>query len=139
MRFVCITLTSFIFLVLFSCKKNLELGSSSFVSWKDCSQNRRDHIKICLDSVLEDSRCPVGALCIWQGRAVAKFSFTVDKDQRPVTLATLDLPSIGIPRFPSDTILMGYKIELVNLLPYPEINKSHDISEYRAELKITKQ
>ena len=89
--------------------------------------------------MLEDSRCPAGALCIWQGRAVAKFSFIVDKDQRPVTLTTLNLPLIGIPRFPSDTILMGYKIEFVNLLPYPEINKSHDISEYRAELKITKQ
>jgi hypothetical protein len=34
---------------------------------------------------------------------------------------------------------MGYKIEFVNLLPHPEINVSHDISDYRAEIKITKQ
>jgi len=34
---------------------------------------------------------------------------------------------------------MGYKIEFINLLPYPEIGKTHDISEYKAELNITKQ
>jgi len=139
MRFVHTLLAGSIFLVLFGCKKSLELGSSSFVSWNDCSQNRSDHIKICFDSLIEESRCPTGAECFWQGRAVVKFYFTVDKDERPVTLTTLNLPVIGMPRFPADTILMGYKIEFVNLLPYPSIRKNHDIWEYRAEVKITKQ
>ena len=84
--------------------------------------------------MIEDSRCPLGVVCIWQGTAIAKFSVTVNDHQQPVTLSTFKLPG-----FPSDTILMGYKIEFVDLLPYPDINKSHDISEYRAELKITKQ
>jgi hypothetical protein len=134
MRFVNILLAVSSFL-LFSCKKNLQLGSSSFISWNDCSETRSDQIKICFDSLLEDSRCPKGAMCFWQGRAVAKFSFTVNKDQRTITLATFAPPGFT----PTDTILLGYKIELVNMRPYPELNKNHNASEYRAELKITKQ
>ncbi len=136
MRFVYTVLAGSIFLVLFSCKKNPELRTSSSVSWKNCTlvENKTDHINVCLDSLIEDSRCPLGVVCIWQGTAIAKFSVTVNDHQQPVTLSTFKLPGL-----PSDTILMGYKIEFVDLLPYPESNKSHDISEYRAELKITKQ
>jgi len=137
MRFVHLLIAGSIFIVLFSCNKNIELGASSFISWNGCSDNKNDHIKICFDSLVEDSRCPAGAQCFWQGRGVVKFAFTVNKEQRPVTLSTLGLH--GLPRYPSDTILMGYKIELVNLLPYPEIYKNHGVSEYRAELRITKQ
>jgi hypothetical protein len=136
MRFVPAAVTGFIFLALISCKKDPELRASSSVPWKDCSEfeNKTDHITVCLDSLVEDSRCPVGAVCIWQGTAIARFSVTVNNHQQPVTLSTFKLPG-----FASDTVLMGYKIEFVNLLPYPEINVSHDISEYRAEVKITKQ
>jgi hypothetical protein len=135
MRFAYIVLPGFILPILFSCKKNPELRTSSSVSWKNCTlvENKTDHINVCLDSLIEDSRCPLGVVCTWQGTAIAKFSVTVNDHQQPVTLSTVKL------RFPSDTILMGYKIEFVNLLPYPEVNKSHDISEYRAEIKITKQ
>ena len=136
MRFVYTVLAGSIFLVLFSCKKNPELRTSSSVSLKNCTlvEDKTDHVNVCLDSLIEDSRCPLEVVCIWQGTAIAKFSVTVNDHQQPVTLSTFKLPG-----FPSDTILMGYKIEFVDLLPYPDINKSHDISEYRAELKITKQ
>ena len=135
MRFAYPVLAGAIFLILFSCKKNLELGSRSSVSLKNCIQNKSDDIKVCLDSVIEDSRCPLDVVCVWQGTAVAKFSVTVNDQERPVTLATYSRP--GFP--PSDTILLGYKIEFLDLLPYPEVGKTHDISEYRAELRITKQ
>jgi hypothetical protein len=136
MRFVYTVLAGSIFLVLFSCRKNPELRTSSSVSWKNCTlvDDKTDDVKVCLDSLIGDSRCPLEVVCIWQGTAIAKFSVTVNDHQQPVTLSTFKLPG-----FPSDTILMGYKIEFVDLLPYPDINKSHDISEYRAELKITKQ
>ena len=148
MRFICL-----IFFGIFcctACKKdnrvalsngglvisNGETEGSNTINYNDCSQTdyKGDHVRICLDSLIEDSRCPLGVVCIWQGTAIAKFSVTVNDHQRPVTLSTFKLPG-----FPSDTILMGYKIEFVDLLPYPDINKSHDISEYRAEITITKQ
>jgi hypothetical protein len=135
MRFVYTLFGGAIFLLLFSCKKNLELGSRSSVSLNYCIQNKSDHIKVCLDSLLEDSRCPREVYCIWQGTAIVKFSVTVNDQQQPITLSTLTRP--GLP--PTDTILMGYKIEFLDLLPYPEANSTHYISEYRAELRITKQ
>ena len=117
-------------------RKRSRVTASSSVPWKDCSEfeNKTDHVTVCLDSLVDDSRYPAGVVCVWQGTAIAKFSVTVNNNQEPVTLSTLKLPG-----FPSDTILMGYKIEFVNLLPYPEFNVSHDISEYRAEVKIRKQ
>ena len=73
MRFVYPVLAGSIFLVLFSCKKNPELRTSSSVSWKNCTlvENKTDHINACLDSLIEDSRCPLGVVCIWQGTAIA--------------------------------------------------------------------
>ena len=126
-----------IFLLLFSCKKSAELRSSSSVPMKNCSQieNKTDDVKVCLGSLIDDSRCPSGVECVWAGTAIVKFSVTVNGQQQPVTLSTLNMPGYH----PSDTIIMGYKIELINLLPYPEIGKTPDISEYKAELNITKQ
>ncbi len=135
MRFVYTVLTGVAFLILFSCKKNLELGSRSSVSLKYCIQNKSDDIKVCLDSVIEDSRCPQEVVCFWQGTAIAKFSITINDNEQPVTLSTFTRR--GSP--PSDTTLMGYKIEFLDLLPYPKVNSTHDISEYKAELKITRQ
>jgi hypothetical protein len=113
-----------------------ETERSNTIDHKACLQTvyKGDDVTLCFDSLVEDSRCPIGALCIWEGRAIVKFSFTVNQDQRPIILSTVKFPGS-----PSDTTLMGYKIEFVNLLPYPEVNKSPDISKYRTELKITKQ
>ena len=137
MRIMYAALAGSIFLVLFGCKKNVEVRNSSSVSWKNCSQieNKTDDVKVCLDSLIEDSRCPLGVICVWEGTAIARFSVTVNGQQQPVTLSTLNMPGYH----PSDTILMGYKIEFFNLSPYPEVGKTHDILEYKAELNITKQ
>ena len=107
----------------------------SIIDYKTCSQieYKGDQVQICFDSLIEDSRCPIGVECVWEGTAIAKFLFTVNQVQHAVTLST-----IKFPLFPSDTILMGYKIGFVNLLPYPDINSNHD-PEYKAEITITKQ
>ena len=47
---------------------------------------QNNHVQICLDSVIEYSRCLKGVVCSWAGTAIAKFSFTVNQDQRPITL-----------------------------------------------------
>ena len=119
-----------------SCKKNHEPGSSSSLALKTCSQSvyGSDLVKICFDSLLEDSRCPRGAICIWMGTATGKFSFTVNNNEQKITLSTVVSPAL----FPRDTILMGYKIEFLDLLPYPDIN-APGIRDYKADIKITKQ
>jgi hypothetical protein len=113
-----------------------ETPGPSVIDYKTCSQieYKGDHVQICFDSLIEDSRCPKGVECVWAGMAIAKFIFTLNNDQHPMTLSTLNLHV-----FPSDTTIMGYKIEFIDLLPYADTNSNRDISEYKAELKVTKQ
>lgn len=60
-------------------------------------------------SVVEDSRCPEGTTCVWEGRA----RVTVRVSDQTVTLAT---PSSRTePLEPID----GVEVELIGLYPYP--------------------
>lgn len=118
-----------------ACTKHYD-PDSPFVSLKTCSQANygSDVVKICFDSLLEDSRCPRGVQCFWAGTAIGKFSFIVNNNEQKIILSTLNLPPLP----PSDTILMGYKIEFRDLLPHPDIHFP-PIGHYKADIKITKQ
>jgi hypothetical protein len=150
MRFNYLLVFSFSISCFMACKKdswktssnselkisNSESAFSNYISYKNCSEAsyKKDHVRFCFDSLLSDSRCPNGVLCVWQGTAIAKFLFTVNQDQHEITLSTFKLHG-----YPSDTTLMGYKIQFINLYPYPDIGKTTNISDYNAEIRISKQ
>jgi hypothetical protein len=92
-------------------------------------------VSLCFDSVVTDSRCPANAMCIWQGYAACKFSFSANGETYLFSLSTLTFPGF----LPKDTILSGYKIELMDLAPYPG-TVSYPVPEnkIKAEVKITK-
>ena len=95
-----------------------------------------DKLKLCFTAVVSDSRCPANAMCIWQGTAVGRFSFTKNNETAIFDLSTLDMP----PTYNKDTVLMGYKIEFVNLHPYPgTVPNPIPDSQRKAEIKITKE
>lgn len=95
-----------------------------------------DNLKLCFNAVVSDSRCPANAMCIWQGTAVGRFTFTKNNESGTFDLSTLDQP----PTYNKDTVLMGYKIEFVNLSPYPgAVPNPIPDSDRKAEIKITKQ
>ena len=94
-----------------------------------------DNLKLCFDEVISDSRCPAYARCVWQGTAVAKFTFTKNSQTHTLELSTLDMP----PTYNKDTVLMGYKIEFINLLPYPgTVPFPIQDNQKKAEVNITK-
>jgi hypothetical protein len=63
------------------------------------------------DSLEADSRCPADAICAWQGDAAARLDLEAVGGMRNVTLHTATEPrSFG---------LVGYRVELVNVEPYP--------------------
>ena len=95
-----------------------------------------DDLKLCFDAVVSDSRCPANAVCIWQGAATATFSFTKNKDTHHFNLSTISMK----PNYTKDTIIAGYRIEFINLSPYPGTDTDPiPDSQRKAELKITKQ
>lgn len=95
-----------------------------------------DLVKLGFDAVVSDSRCPANAMCIWQGAATAAFSFTKNGDTHRFHLSTITMK----PQYTKDTVLAGYKIEFINLLPYPgTFTPPAPESHIKAEIKITKQ
>jgi hypothetical protein len=119
-------------------KKDIELREGTVeLALKRCGSGDigNDNLRLCFDSLISDSRCPANAICVWAGSAVAKFSLRKDGESGTFTLATLKHGNYN-----RDTVLFGYKIEFVNLSPYPgTVPTPVPADKVKAELKITKQ
>ena len=88
-------------------------------------------LSIQLDSVPEDSRCPFNVECVWAGNAKVKFNFISDNKLNQFSLNT----SAG---FITDTIISGFKIQLIELKPYPVYPNPILLKDYIALIKITR-
>lgn len=71
-----------------------------------------------------DGRCPLNANCIWVGEAEVYLHAESNEET-----ASIKLTGIG-----DDTTLFGHRIELVDLLPYPEAGV--EIGEGKKEVKL---
>lgn len=80
------------------------------------------------DALLEDSRCPINAMCIWAGRAKIML-FVKDGDGgKFMELNT----AAGI----NHDVYDKYDFRLQNLSPYPDTTVPFDIKAYVAEIVI---
>jgi hypothetical protein len=122
-----------------SCSKDVELKEGTMeIKFRRCAEGKiaGDNLRFCFDSVIEDSRCPANAICIWQGAAVARFSITKNNETSSFRLSTITMP----PKYIKDTIVMGYKIEFINMSPYPgTVPSPIPDNDRKVEIKITKQ
>lgn len=82
--------------------------------------------------VAEDSRCPVDAVCIWQGNARLNMSAAVDGAPHDLVLNTA-----GGPHWPREAVADGYAIELLELHPEPRTGRSIPLWAYRAVLRVS--
>ncbi|WP_339786149.1 hypothetical protein [uncultured Imperialibacter sp.] len=63
--------------------------------------------------LVEDSRCPANAMCIWQGMVTVEMQARVGSKTETFTLTTN-------PQDPkTSAVVLGYEITLVNVFPYP--------------------
>ncbi|MEO6731807.1 MAG: hypothetical protein ABIN01_11380 [Ferruginibacter sp.] len=124
-----------VLIIISSCRKQPPALNENFISVNKCQSFTKEGntITCCVDSVIQDSRCPIGAMCIWQGIAVGRFLVKSNNENHVITLATSEFPP-----YTRDTIVAGYKIEFINLLPQKEISKSFNYDDYIAEVKVTK-
>jgi hypothetical protein len=86
---------------------------------------------VCFEALVEDSRCPINANCVWQGVAIGRFSFRLSGVQHQLQLATTKSPG----RPSTDTTVAGYRIRLVNITPYPGTTTTQPT---RAILQVTR-
>lgn len=80
---------------------------------------------------LEDSRCPLGAVCIWEGNA----GITITFKSRSQAYSSFRLNTHS--SFLTDTLVDGLRFELIDVLPYPEINKDYAPEDYELLLYIS--
>jgi hypothetical protein len=102
-----------------SCKKNNPQKDKQSATLYDCTPKTIEPY-ICFDSLIQDSRCPIGAVCIWEGTAQIKISFREGTQIHPIKM---ELRKFPFPGFTNDTTINGYRIIFTDLKPYPEVNK----------------
>src|SRR5215207_4308110 len=109
-------------------------GRTSDASSRDAEQG--DTIKIRLgethqvggglgvefSGVLSDSRCPMNAVCVWQGDAAVRLGLALGGQRADTTLhSTLE---------PRAIVFGGYDVGFVHLEPYPLADQKPDSSAY---------
>lgn len=134
-RMKSLTIVLFSLCLLVSCKKSDSEGRPDQVGLNKCQNRvvRGQNLTVCFKELLTDSRCPANAMCIWQGVAISVFTVSVGNDNHQITLGTQTIPSMCS----KDTIVSGYKVEFLDLSPYPGMPTVPN-EETRAEVKITK-
>jgi hypothetical protein len=86
---------------------------------------------VAFNQVLSDSRCPIDAVCVWMGDAVAEIEVTIPGGRTtPVQLHTgLD---------PKAQVVNGVKISLLELAPAPRSSEPTRPSAYQVKLQLEK-
>ena len=97
-----------------ACQTTVILPSSITMKWHETRRLEPANLEVRLDDVT-DSRCPINALCIWEGDGVASFSV---KDLSNGQVQTVDLhinQGVGS----DSTTLAGFTVRMVELNPFP--------------------
>jgi hypothetical protein len=131
MKKIVLAVLALSIVILFACNKNNDPKSQyPFVYLHDCFNKTfsNDRIRLCLDEIILDIRCPEDVNCVWGGYAEAKFTFTKDNSDHVLILKTNQ-----------DTVVDGYRIKFDDLLPHPLAHPGPNPSETRkAQMEITR-
>jgi hypothetical protein len=112
--------------VTFEMDKSFDLSLSA----KAC--NLKENICIVLDSVFDDTRCPTGLNCVWEGNAKMRFKIKTDTSYSFFHLDTQ--PNSDL--YHHDATVNGYKISLVELKPYPKVNTGIKLTDYAVTIEV---
>ena len=111
-----------VFLLFFGCNKmeevnTLKIGEVTELKLGETVENLEFDLSLRAEN-LNDSRCPIGAVCVWAGNASVEFQLTTKKEKYEFTLDTYNSPI-----FKNDTVIEGIKYQLIDVLPYPNFNE----------------
>jgi hypothetical protein len=81
--------------------------------------------------VTEDSRCPIGATCVWEGRAVCLVEITQNGEATEYSFTEMGSNE------QAEQTCAGYSFTF-NVTPYPELDKEIHDGNYRLILKVTR-
>ena len=136
---IILLILSIVVLNILNCKQNkilivnptkdntLTLNDTLSVAFHDTLFNYEENIWISFDSLITDSRCPIGLNCKWEGNAKVSFLF----NSKRFNLNTYEL-------FTNDTTISNYRIYLIDVFPYPRVDSLYTVDQYFAEIVVRK-
>jgi hypothetical protein len=89
-----------------------------------------DRMTVRFDTVFEDSRCPIGATCVWEGDAAVGLQYQ-SPDHPPVRFVLHTSK-----RYIRDTTIQGHRIQLIGVEPHPVVDQQIDHSAYQVKLQV---
>ena len=122
MRQLLFIVAGFLILIFISCKKNATTAYGTAIPLYSCNNNSSDRTVpyICFDSLINDSRCPEDAVCIWAGYVMIKTTFHENGNTHSFRMILPDLKNFGAV---NDTTINGYRVVFKDLMPYPNTRK----------------
>jgi hypothetical protein len=91
------------------------------------------NLTIAAEAVVEDSRCPTGVSCVWEGDAAIRIRITTpDAPAATYTLHTND-------QFAREVVHGGSRVRLISVAPHPTATSKPTPDEYRVTLSITRK
>ena len=98
-----------------------------------------ENLLIIFQDVVE-SRCPIGVQCFWEGQAMAEFLLIKQHVEqgiaKPIVRPSVHPGSDEFQRLADDAL--GYRLFLLELTPYPNIDHPTDPHDYVAKLQVEK-
>ena len=70
--------------------------------------------------------------CIWEGNAQVRFKLISQGNYQYLFSLNTNLS-------PVDTLIEVFRIEMINVLPYPELDETIEQEDYKVELIIKKE
>jgi hypothetical protein len=99
----------------------------------DTARIKGEKLEITFMEVIEDSRCPEGAPCIWQGRVSVKLQIDYDGEFYDMVLIQYGLYD-GYDTETYQEYTFTYKVE-----PYPESDKGIKSRDYELLMTVSKE
>jgi len=129
----------FAFLLLLSastCDNESMLNEEVTINFDETKNFPSDGLSITFDAI-NDSRCPLDVVCVWQGEA--RVTLKIDKDR---TEETLELKTQGLCQDESGPCgeakeLLGYRFELLFVYPYPRDGITIEEGDYAVKMMVT--
>ncbi len=132
-RLVAVLLVlSFGFSVLAGCAETsstYDLGQAFTLKPGQSAKIESEDLTLKFEKVLNDSRCPVGVTCIWEGQIQCLLTVKTPNKTEQITL------TLSGSEDDASQLYGQYRIEF-NVTPYPVANETISANDYRLELRI---
>jgi hypothetical protein len=112
--------------------KTVDLGQEFSIHIGESASIRGEELQVKFLEITEDSRCPTGVVCVWEGRVSGLVEITYRE-----SIYSIVLTEPGSISWPSEITFEEYKITY-NVEPYPQAGTEITKEEYRLELTIRK-